>query len=348
MKKLHTLMITLFSMYIPMTGLAQDRLNWWGDIPGFMNEQHQHSLAAVEALLERYPPAAEESLERRAALLLLDNVLHEEGAPDREGVQHFFLDRTKNVAAALHEKHLPEGARIWKLYNHGFIVRTASVTIAFDIVSLTHLRKDDFVIPDNVLEDIAEQCDVMFISHFHNDHADPRVAEIFVGKGKPVIVPEVLWRDQPFSEGLVRLATEAPTEQSLTIREGTVPLKVINYPGHQGDRVPNNVPLVITPEGLSFLHTGDQSNRNDFAWIDAVADHHRVDVLLPNCWTTDLPRMMAGVRPAVVIPGHENELGHTVDHREPYWLNDVRVGNEKARTVYMVCGEYFDYVRKVE
>ena len=32
----------------------------------------------------------------------------------------------------------------------------------------------------------------------------------------------------------------------------------------------------------------------------------------------------AGFDPAVVITGHENEMGHTIDHREPYWLSYKR------------------------
>ena len=34
-------------------------------------------------------------------------------------------------------------------------------------------------------------------------------------------------------------------------------LTVINYPGHQGTTVENNVLLVFTPDGLSFVQTGD-------------------------------------------------------------------------------------------
>ncbi|MBT7098935.1 hypothetical protein HN937_16270, partial [Candidatus Poribacteria bacterium] len=82
--------------------------------------------------------------------------------------------------------------------------------------------------------------------------------------------------------------------------------------------------LVTTPEGMGFMQTGDQSDPRAFSWIDDVADNHRVDVLMPNCWTTDIVRVVDGTRPAVVITGHENEMGHTIDHREPYWLTYER------------------------
>lgn len=143
-----------------------------GDIPGFLDQQYQHSLEAVEALLNKYPPVIEESLERRTALLLLDNVLHDPEAPGYASVQAFFIRRTEAVSAALREKHVTRGACLWKLYNHGFIVRTASTTIAFDIVTGKHVNKNGFLLPDEVVEEIARQCDILFISHVHADHAD--------------------------------------------------------------------------------------------------------------------------------------------------------------------------------
>jgi hypothetical protein len=101
-------------------------------------------------------------------------------------------------------------------------------------------------------------------------------------------------------------------------------LKVVVYPGHQGVDIENNVSLVITPEELSFSQMGDQSNVDDFGWIDEVGNHHVVDVLMPNCWTTDIVRVAKGFNPAIIITGHENEMGHTIDHREPYWLTYQR------------------------
>lgn len=57
---------------------------------------------------------------------------------------------------------------------------------------------------------------------------------------------------------------------------------------------------------------GDQSNEDDFQWIDEVGIHHVVDVLMPNCWTTDIAGVAKGFNPAIIITGHENEMGHTI------------------------------------
>jgi hypothetical protein len=126
------------------------------------------------------------------------------------------------------------------------------------------------------------------------------------------------------------------------------------YPGHQGEHIENNVPLIKTPGEMTFVHMGDQSNALDFSWIDEVHKHFEVDVLLPNCWTTDIVRVTRGFNPAVVITGHENELGHSIDHREPYWLSyQRREGSDRfggsrdvgydTPLILMTWGESFHY-----
>lgn len=67
-----------------------------------------------------------------------------------------------------------------------------------------------------------------------------------------MLVPEGLWENRPFNDRLVRLKREAGTVQTVPIHENADHLNVINYPGHQGERILNNVAVVITPEGLTF------------------------------------------------------------------------------------------------
>lgn len=328
------------------SGAAAQRLNWWDNIPGYIDAQHGASLAAVTASLEKYPPVAGACVERHTALLLLDNVLHDPDVTERPAVQAFFVDRARLVTEALQREQVAAGARIWKLYNDGFIVRTASATIAFDLVSGRHIRGGGFQLPDDSVESFVNACDVLFISHGHEDHADPEFVERFIAAGKPVLAPEGLWERQPFAGGLRYLERAPEMVQEVAIRGGAAKLLVANYPGHQGEVLVNNVVVVKTPEGLTFAQTGDQSNQEDFAWIDGAAKAHRVDVLMPNCWSPDLPRLIAGFDPAVVIPGHENEISHTVDHREPHWLDPARLGDQAARAVIMTWGECFAYTRK--
>ena len=108
----------------------------------------------------------------------------------------------------------------------------------------------------------------------------------------------------------------------------------------------NNVTLVRSPEGLAFCHTGDQSNEDDFSWIDEIGDQYEVDVLMPNCWTTDIGRAARGFDPELIITGHENELGHSIDHREPFWLTYDRLSRTSYPFLVMTWGESYHYLPK--
>ncbi len=322
-----------------------------------LNAQAEALLATLDATLQRHVPALPEPTERRLGLLTLDAVLHDEYAPSRPPVQAFLQRRIARAVEELASTTVRSGARIWKLYNHGFVVRTASVTFAFDLVSARNVGSDGFRIPDQLIEQLVDQCDALFISHRHGDHADEIVAQAFLDRSKPVVAPPEVWHGQPIHTRLTHLKRVAHEEQVLPVQSGARQLRVVCYPGHQGDSIENNVALVITPEDLSFGHFGDQSNSDDFAWIDTVKHHYEVDVLLPNCWTTDIVRAVGGFDPAVVITGHENEMGHTIDHREPYWLTyqrrsgsprfggDPDVGYDTP-LLLMTWGESYDYQQR--
>ena len=70
----------------------------------------------------------------------------------------------------IEQTRVEEGMMIWKLYNHGFVVRTSSVTIGFDLVSGKSTHVEGFSIEDAVMKKLIDQCDVLFISHRHSDH----------------------------------------------------------------------------------------------------------------------------------------------------------------------------------
>jgi hypothetical protein len=153
---------------------------------------------------------------------------------------------------------------------------------------------------------------------------------------------------------------EAHTVQTLPIQNGAVQLQVVVYPGrqYQSGGPENNVTLVLSPEGYTFAHNGDQINdpypdyQEDFKWIDAVRDHHRVDVFMTNNWTNDVFRMARGFNPQLVIPGHQNELGHPMYDRVPYWGDEkflhLNFTEMKAQfpVLPMAWGETYHFVPK--
>lgn len=296
----------------------------------FLDRQARTFLDLIDETLRQYPPRLTERAERRLALCLLDGVLHDVYAPKRLPVQAFFHERIRRAVGQIENATVEDGAMIWKLYNHGFVIRTATVTFGFDLVRARLRRTEGFALSDALMKRLVEQCDALFISHRHGDHADAWVAQTFLDQKKPVVAPPEVWEDLPIHGGITHLKREVQTLQVLLIQNGRRELRVVNYPGHQGSSIENNVPLVFSPEGMSFCQMGDQSNDSDFAWIDSVGKHHRVDVLLPNCWTTDIVRTIRGFDPELVITGHENEMGHAIDHREPYWLTyERKVGSDR-------------------
>ncbi len=290
----------------------------------FLNNQAEALLEHVNMVLSKHQPSWPEEADRRSALLLLDAVLHDVYAPLRPPVHVFFKTRIKKAVDEIEQTEIESGARIWKLYNHGFLIRTRSVTIGFDLVRGKSVNIEGFSIGDDDMSRIIDQCDVLFISHIHDDHAEEWVAQSFIDQGKPVVAPTGMWIDRPVYAHITHLERESHIEQILQVQGGQQELKVVIYPGHQGVDIDNNVTLVYTPEGISFSQMGDQANDDDFEWIDEVANNHVVDVLMPNCWTSDIVRVAKGFDPEVIITGHENEMGHTIDHREPYWLTYQR------------------------
>lgn len=337
----------------------------------FLNRQAEALLAEAEKTFESVPPQWPEPRERRLALLLIDGVAHESYAPARPPVQAFFHRRMDLALEDIERRQVDRGAVIWKLYNHGFVVRTPSVTLAFDVNPGTRgfrtvdpvkgkmtVETPGFPMPTEWVERLARQCDVLFVSHRHADHAVESVMQACLDAGKPAIAPPDVFEDRPIHERITHLERIAHETQSLPVRGGEVELKVVVYPGqqYQGSGIPNNVVLVYTPEGMTFAHNGDQINdpypayQKDFEWIDRVKDHHTVDVLLTNNWTNDVLRMVRGFNPKLVIPGHEIELGHPLWDRVPYWgdedflkLNFTEMKAEYP-VVVMTWGESYRYM----
>jgi len=285
---------------------------------------------------------------------MLDAVFHEKFAAYRKPAQDFFHYQAGKIIGELEATKVGSGARIWKVYDMGFIVRTKTVTIAFDLVSGATSRSKDFALNGVELDRLVDQCDVLFISHKHADHAEKGVAERFIRSGKPVIAPEQVWRND--SLALKLLHPERSVEKVHPIKlSGNRQLSAVIFPGHQMASTDNNCVVVTTPEGITLAHIGDQINEGefmeDFVWIDQVAKKHKIDLLMTNCWTMDIFRIVKGFNPKLVLPGHELELGHPVWDRLPYWgddawlkLNYAELKASKYPVVALIWGESFNYL----
>jgi len=319
----------------------------------YLDRQAKVFLDTVNSILLTNPPALPENRERGMAKLLMDAVFHENFAVYRKPAQQFYRERVDRVIKELETTKVEKGVRIWKVYNMGFIARTKTVTIAFDLVTGITSSSPDFAMSAEQVSRLAKQCDALLISHRHFDHADKTMAQQFLNYGLPVVTPAQAWKDDSIHQRITHLERVAEKVQQLKLKKAKIDLVV--YPGHQMQAIDNNVYLVTTPEGITLAHTGDELNENEFMidydWIDQVAKHHKVDVLMPNAWTMDILRVTKGFNPKVVMPGHEIEMGHTVWDRLPYWGDDqyLELTYEKLKkssypVLVMVWGESYHYV----
>ena len=71
-------------------------------------------------------------LARKAALQLLDGIFHDTCLDGSETLSRFMESRLSGLLEDM-QKPLEEGMKVYKLYNDGFIVKTKSVTVAFDL-----------------------------------------------------------------------------------------------------------------------------------------------------------------------------------------------------------------------
>ena len=284
----------------------------------------------ADDVLERNPPASPAPVERQEALMALDGALHLQKANLFRSTYDFFLRRMRKAIEDIETRKVEKGFHLWRLYNHGFVVRSPSVTLGFDLTQGWYAEGEliwNVGLPKEWTERLAEQVDIVTISHNHADHRDHNIIAHALENGAPV------WADPETHPGLPEnplclcptrmepmelLHLETPLKLSPVTLRGGRKVEATIFPGHQGDTV-NNVYLFRTAEGLTFMHTGDQCSDVDMAWTDRVGDQIQVDVLMVNCWAWDLPRLTDGVRPRLVFTGHETEMSHEPDHREAYW-----------------------------
>jgi L-ascorbate metabolism protein UlaG (beta-lactamase superfamily) len=194
------------------------------------------------------------------------------------------------------------------------------------------------LISDEIMKELVDECDIMFLTHNHPDHVDPVVVNMFTDSGKEVVaVTEI----QPNNNKITHVRSEEIITKKYKTGDSEVDVTIL--PGHQ-DELLNNIYIVTTPDGYTFAQTGDQYHKEDINWIKTLGNKiPKIDVLMINCWANSLYDTIEGLSPKVVLTGHENELGHTIDHRESYWTSYIKLGDIKRKNCLMTWGEMFNY-----
>ena len=339
MKKIFFALVAVACLAGTSAASAQEQkpLKFHGNADYYLEVQGEQLFRAVDEGLDAYPPVVGNNLVRRLALYNLDALLHDTRYDNSTAFCAFVESRVTKLIENLNAPH-KKGLRIYKIYNDAFIARTASVNVAFDISRCRCRGHEDSILRNEWITAIVNHCDVLFLTHNHGDHVDRFVVNKFIEAGKPVIAtPNILMDVQ----GVTHYRNEeAPQDVEVTLKSGRK-LQVRIYPGHQS-KLLNNVYVVTTPEKYTVCHTGDQHNKRDMEWIATVKNHSpRIDALMVNCWTRDLTTAIEGFNPRYVLTGHENEMGHTIDHRESFWLTLKKIAPTRHDYVLMAWAEWF-------
>jgi len=285
-------------------------------------------LTDIEATLLNNPPNSANSEVREKSILDLDNILKNDSSRTSEQVINFYSVMMEKINTELTDTD--SVTSIWMMYNHGIIIKTPEITFAFDLVP-GYSEWPSTLLP----KDIVSQIEVLFISHEHQDHYSSRIKNSILNNEGYVVVP---------SENAWMGNIEMSANDTLTLKV----LKIKAYAGLHS--VPLRIFEVTTPNGIKFVHTGDNQTSLALPTID------NVDVLLLNAWVnesgnasavTGMRNSLFKLNPTVMIPGHIQELGHSYrpadpTSRVPYeWAFQVDDELINSEVVIMTWGERY-------
>lgn len=291
----------------------------------------------VDRMLERYPAEISDggrcSFERRNLLLLRDYPMHADNKPKDapQGLKDAYVNSVKGLYAAAEAdalQWLSKGGRskkldIFKVYNMGFIFRSQGQTVGVDL-QWSGDRKQ--------MDELASHLDVLFLTHPHGDHYTKELLVAMLEAGKPVVMPCDLVPEYTGGNKIVQ-GDDNPHGKMA----GKTAYK--SMMGNQGARIPCNVYL-LTVGSWNIVHNGDNSVED----IENYLSSERVDVFVGACWngikdTMDKIKANPSGTECVYFSAHENEWGHTVDHREAF--------EELFRRTDRLGDQEYDYLRTV-
>ncbi len=289
------------------------------------------------------------SNERKEALFLIDAITHDP-KPHNSAIKEFFFNRYKKSLESIKATNVDSGVVVWNVYNMAYIVKSKDIIIAFDLVLLPDcmIKEGEMEEHKKVLSEMVNLCDILFVSHNHEDHYDNYVAQEFLSQNKPVIAEDHIFIDKDFYNKITHV-TRNGKEIHFSVPGVEKKLALRIYPGHQAiaaDAAMNdNFAVVTLPNNITIAHSGDQSWGPDFSWLDTMKNDVNIDILMVNTWTADPDRLVKGLNPKVILPGHVNEMDHTILGRVPYWKSYKVWKNSEAKTIQLFWGESFIYNR---
>jgi len=275
MKRLTSLLLFIFSIF-NVLGQENDDMSF-SDI--------------YETLMEQRPQTGN-SLIRYKAITTIDQIILGGYPPLDPGTTEFMRSLVTKAMQDIRNEIVNEGATVWQIYNHGFVVKTSSVCFGIDLYNYNHHSYFKST-------ELAPLLDAVFVTHEHHDHFSPVLITEMNRLGKPVVGPAEV---NIIGLSEIMHAGEQKNIASLIVK------------AHFGlHSVPALQYEITTPEGIKILHTGDNQTSET---IPEIPD---VNILLLNAWVNEsgntshiygARKAIEKVKPDVCLPGHILELGH--------------------------------------
>lgn len=339
---------------------AQDQAKPSKDTSAWISETH----AFFKKQLTLYPPTVENSKQREYIQRILDYPLHVNNYDKAiseadynayaKATQDYFETAKKNVLKNLKKIKPPKGqsAVIWHIYNMGFIIKTSKHTVGIDIAGPAVMpgRSGGSIAfnpwPTADIAKLAASLDILFVTHNHGDHFNSSLLKAMLSSGKPVVLAAPLAFLGDNSKNLTVINTSQETPLKLA------GIEILAFRGNQGEKVPCNVYL-LDIDGVRVIHDGDNYDRSQEA---KIKNYPAANIIIGATWN-DIIGLTKSAQSApdsekanqLLLPSHENELGHSVGHRESYlelYTRTDRMGNKEFKYPefrVLNCGEAIFY-----
>ena len=289
--------------------VARERLAAVGEIDGTppvkTGDWLVDTLEACGHGLEAHPPGGANWEKRRRLLEAIDVPINaRQNDAWRRAVGAVFRRQMDKAIAEIREARITRGVRIWRMYNMGFVVKSAEAAVGFDIHPGWVF---DSPMDEAQQRQLAEALDVAFVSHWHKDHCSRAFLGQMLAAGKKIVLLDSVAKELE-GEDVVRL----PGKDDRPIRVAGV--DVYCHTGRQFVTLARNNVYVVRMGGCLVMHQGDNDKTSLYR---DISRRHEVDVLLGNCWA-QLNTCIEGTSPRLVITGHENEIKHSSALRSGY------------------------------
>lgn len=275
----------------------------------------------LSSQLQRYGPSDPGSVERRDALMLLDDLLLNESYEAPRTISADF------ISTAISE--MTSSSRttsVWYIWNMGYVVRAKDKVLGFDLpeVLIDPLNEEQIRI-------IAQSLDFFFVSHMDKPHRDLDIVSLMGAESRVVCPQEVV---ESFDMVVDRQCEVVGMEtgESLTI-DG---VQIRAFFGDDRRGTPMRC-YHVNCGGVRVLQTGDQHYVAD--WMAELKG--KVDVLMIGPleefeWVVEA---IETIQPRYTIPGGIYDMSHPRDTWAGYpYCYDLREQSEH-QVVPMFFGE---------